>query len=90
MLRGGDQVGRDQLANRYLAANRLLALKGLDGNEILTLLGQPQTIEVKEREVSEDWYFTYYKRYKTWPKTDEGQFLIRIYHNKVIDVITLV
>ena len=86
MLRGGDQIGRDQLANRALVALHVVPIRGLDQNEVLSILGQPQQIQVNERGVSEDWVFVYYKRYKTWPKTDRGTFLVRFYHNEVMDV----
>ena len=86
MLSEGDQLGRDQLASRYLVATRLAPIKGLEGNEILTILGQPSAIEVKERFVSEDWHYVYYKRYKTWPRTDKGYFIIRMYQGKALDV----
>ena len=85
-FKGGAQFGRDQLANRFLVAEKLVPIKGMEGNEILTILGQPQDVQILEKNVSEDWYFSYYKRYKTWPNTDQGKFLVRLYHNKVIDV----
>ena len=88
LINGGDQLGRDQLANRYLVANKLLPLvKGMDTNEILTWLGQPQTIQVTERHTSEDWYFVHYRRYKTMPETPEGLFIVRFFEDKVIDVV---
>lgn len=86
LLRGGDQIGRDQLANRTLVADLKVPIKGLNSNEVLSILGQPQQIKVTEKNVSEDWYFSYYKRYKTFPKTPQGSFLVRFYHNKVIQV----
>ena len=87
MLRGGDQIGRDQLANRLLVAQKLFPLGGMNGNEVLSILGQPQEIRTTTRNVSEDWYFAYYKNYKTMPKTDQGLFLVRFYQDKVIDVV---
>ena len=84
---GGDQLGRDQLANRYLVAQRIVPIKGKNANEILSLLGQPQDIKTEERDVSEDWYYIYYKQYKTRPHTDRGLFLVRFYQNEVIDVL---
>ena len=87
LLKGGDQFGRDQLANRLLVAEAMLPITGMNGNEVLSILGQPQTINVTERSISEDWYFVYYRLYKMWPKTPEGSFLVRFYHGKVIDVL---
>ena len=83
----GDQLGRDQLANRMLVADFKVPLKGLDTHQVLTVLGQPQEINVIQRDVSEDWYFVYYRRYKTQPETPEGRFAVRFYHDKVIDVV---
>lgn len=87
MVSGGQQFGRDQLANRSFVASNIIALNGKESREVLTLLGQPQQIRVTERNVSEEWYFIYYKRYKTAPKTDEGSFLVQFYNDKVIDVV---
>ncbi len=89
MIDGGAQLGRDQLANRSIVANHFPLIKGMHQNSVLTVLGQPQTIDIIERDVSEDWYFTYYKRYKTAPQTDEGTLLVRLYNQKVIDVVNL-
>lgn len=89
LLTEGDQFGRDQLANRSLVANDVIPLHGWYKNSIITTLGEPQEIKVTEREVSEDWYFVYYKKYKLAPRTDEGLFVVRFYHGKVIDVINL-
>ena len=86
-VRGGEQFGRDQLANRYLVGEKLIPIKGKDSRDILSLLGQPQEVQIVERNVSEDWLYVYYKRYKTWPKTDEGTFIVRIYNEQVLDVI---
>ncbi len=87
MLNGGAQIGRDQLANRSLAANHIVRLDGLSGNEVLSILGQPQSVQIVEPQVSEDWHFIYYKRYKTAPRTGEGAFIVRFYQSKVIDVV---
>ena len=86
-VRGGEQFGRDQLANRYLVGEKLIPIKGKDSRDVLSLLGQPQEVQIVERNVSEDWLYVYYKRYKTWPKTDEGTFIVRIYNEQVLDVI---
>lgn len=86
-VRGGDQFGRDQLANRWLVAEKKIPLKGRHANEVMTLLGQPQDIQVRQHRISEDWFFTYYKAYKTRPKTELGSFLVRIYHDHVVDVV---
>jgi hypothetical protein len=86
-IRGGDQFGRDQLANRWLVGEGKLPIQGRDANEVITLLGQPQNIQVRQHRVSEDWFFTYYKAYKTRPKTDLGSFLVRMYHSEVVDVV---
>ena len=95
-LNKGTQFGRDQLANRHMIANSILSLKGKDPNEVLSLLGQPQEINVTEREVSQDWYFVYYKGYKAYlsrhndpASFDRGEFVIRFYHDRVIDTIKL-
>jgi len=87
LARGGDQLGRDVLANRLLVANKLAPIKNMHKNEVLNLLGEPQQIEITTSDVSEDWHYIYYKRYKTWPTTDKGLFLVRFYHEKVIDVV---
>lgn len=89
LLQGGDQLGRDQLANRYLVSQKIFPMNGLDANQVLTILGEPSEIDVVEHDVSEDWYYIYYKRYKTWPETPKGTFLVRFYQNKVIDVVNL-
>ncbi|MBN1689264.1 MAG: hypothetical protein JW893_09195 [Candidatus Omnitrophica bacterium] len=87
LLRGGDQFGRDILANRLIVANHMLPIKDMHKNEVLTILGEPQTIDITARNISEDWHYIYYKRYKTWPDTGKGVFLVRFYHDKVIDVV---
>jgi hypothetical protein len=86
-LRGGEQFGRDQLANRFLVGEKIIPIKGKDSRDILSLLGQPQEIQVIERNISEDWLYVYYKKYKTWPRTDEGTFVVRIYNEEVLDVV---
>ena len=95
-FKGGDQLGRDQLANRALVATtKKLVLKDHSPNDVLSLLGQPQNVQVMERGISEDWHFTYYKRYlpynplnKVPPFGDEkGEFIVRFYHDKVVDVV---
>lgn len=92
----GSQFGRDQIANRSLVARAKVVLKGRDANEVLTLLGQPQQIQVLERGISEDWYFTYYKYYVAYNPTNkvgvpdsEGEFVVRMYRGEVIAVETL-
>ena len=85
----GDQFGRDQLANRWLVGKKLVPLKGRDANEVTTLLGQPQEVQITKHNVSEDWYFVYYKAYKTRPNSEQGSFLVRFYQKQVIDVISL-
>lgn len=86
-FRGGDRFGRDQLANRFLVAEHLFPIKGLNQNEILSLLGQPQEIRVVQKGNSEDWHYLYYKRYKLWPRTDEGLLLVRFYNQRVVDSV---
>ena len=93
-FKGGDQLGRDQLANRALVGEMRVKINGRDKNEVLSFFGQPQEIEITERNVSEDWHFLYYKKYipynpmnKVHPPSDEGEFIVRIYRDKVIDVI---
>lgn len=96
-VKGGDQLGRDTLENRVLVASRLFPLQGRDSNEVLTILGQPQQIQVVERNISEDWYFIYYKNHVAYvPKQvrkiydqKPGSFLVRFYHDKVIDVVNV-
>ena len=90
----GDQLGRDQLANRNLVAKSKVILKGRGSNDVLTLLGQPQQIQIRERGVSEDWYFVYYKWYVPYNPSNkvdfpdqEGEFIVRIYRDKVLDVV---
>jgi hypothetical protein len=87
LIRGGDQIGRDVLANRMLVATKAFPITDMHKNEVITILGEPSYIRVTERNVSEDWHYTYYKRYKTWPKTEKDVFLIRFYNDKVIDVV---
>ena len=89
MLTQGEQLGRDQLANRYLVASDIVPINGWHENSVLNILGQPQEIDVQQHEVSEDWYYIYYKAYKTQPQTDEGLFIVRFYHDEVIDVVNL-
>ncbi len=93
-LHTGEPFGRDQLTNRLLVANKLLPLmKGKDSNEVLTLLGQPQQIKTVQRNISEDWYFTYYKTHIPYNPADSilpdkrGEFVIRFENDQVIDVI---
>lgn len=96
-IKGGDQLGRDTLQNRALVAKLKFPLKGREGNEVLSILGQPQEVHVVERNVAEDWYFIYYKDYAAYfpkiPKVldadNKGSFLVRLYHDKVIDVVNL-
>ena len=92
----GDQFGRDQLANRLMVANGKALVKGVSGNDLLSLLGQPQQIQVLERNISEDWYFVYYKKYIPYNPVnkmnfpdEEGEFVVRIYRDKVIDLVKL-
>ena len=89
ILKGGDQFGRDQLANRMLVSNAHALLKGMGPNDVLSFLGQPQNVKVTERNVSESWYYVYYKKYKLAPHTPEGAFLVQFYEDKVIDVVSL-
>ena len=96
-LKGGDQLGRDTLENRVLVANHLFPLKDRDSNEVLTILGQPQQVNIVERNVSEDWYFVYYKKHVAYvtdaiekiSHPESGTFLVRIYHDRVIDVVNI-
>ena len=85
---GGAQIGRDQLANRWLVAQKKLPMKGKNQNEVLTYLGQPQNVQIVEHHISEDWLYIYYKRYKTAPETPKGSFLIRFYNDEVIDIVS--
>lgn len=88
LLRGSEQVARDQITNRYLVAKETLSLKGLYSNEVLTLIGQPQQIRPYVKNFSEDWLYTYFKIHpKDRLDADQGQFLVRIYEGKVIDVV---
>lgn len=94
-FKGGDQLGRDTLENRAIVAMRKFPLKGRSSNEVLTILGQPQQIQVVERNISEDWYFVYYKNHIAYvPKVPlqedkPGSFIVRLYHDKVIDVVNV-
>ncbi len=96
-IKGGDQLGRDTLENRVLVARRVFPLKGRESNEVLTILGQPQRIDVVERNTSEDWYFIYDKNHVAYAPSftkkileeKPGTFLVRLYHDKVIDVVNL-
>ncbi len=82
-------MGRDQIANRWLVAEKAYPIKGKEKNDITTLLGEPSGIKVLEHRVSEDWYFLYYKQYKINPNSPQGSFVVRFYHEKVIDVVKL-
>jgi hypothetical protein len=74
--------GGDQLAD----SDGKVWIKGKQSNEVLSILGQPQRIETIERNVAEDWYYVYYKAYKTRPVTEEGVFVVRFYNERAIDV----
>ena len=97
-LKGG-QFGRDQIANRTLVGyTKNMILKGRDASDVLTLLGQPQQIKIIKRNVSEDWYFIYYKTYVAYNpankipypgKGSQGEFVVRLEDNKVTDVVKL-
>lgn len=88
MLRGSEQIGRDQITNRYLAAKRVLPLKDLASNEVLSLLGQPQQIMVREPNISEDWLYVYYNlQPKERLDSTQSSFIVQIYHDKVMDVV---
>ncbi len=96
-ISGGDQLGRDTLENRVLVAGKKFPIKNRDTNEVLSILGQPQNIQIVEREVAEDWYYVYYKNYVAYvPKKianlrdrQEGTFIVRFYHDRVIDVVAI-
>jgi hypothetical protein len=102
-LAGGDQIGRDQLANRLMVADLKLPVKDRNKNEILSLLGQPQNILMRERNISEDWYYIYYKKHIPYnPKEkvpfkdkvfldnpDKGEVVVRFYNDQVIDVVKI-
>ena len=92
-FKGGSQFGRDQLANRYLVASRKVKVEGRNSNDLLTLLGQPQEIEVTERNVSENWHFIYYKKYIPYNPSnaikfpaEEGKFTVEFKDDKVVKV----
>ena len=87
LLRGSEQIGRDQIANRLLVADSHIKIQGLITNDVLTLLGQPQEIQIVEREVSEDWIYVYYKKYTPKSHSEPSEFMVRFYHDKVIDVV---
>ena len=79
-----------------MAYTKKLVLHGKNTNEVLTLLGQPQQIQVIERNVSQDWYFIYYKLYAAYMeklpypgKYTEGYFVVRFNNDKVTDVVNL-
>ena len=95
-IKGGDQLGRDQLTNRYLVASKKVKVTGWDKNDVLSLLGQPQQIQIRERNVSEDWYFVYYKKYISYNPAnkisfpdEEGEFVLHVYQDKVISTTNL-
>ncbi len=89
LLRGGDQVGRDQLANRWMVGESKFPIQGWNKNEVTTLLGQPQSVKIREHRVAEDWFFIYYKNYKLWPQTEEGSFVVRFHQNQVFEVVKI-
>ena len=86
-LKTSEQIGRDQIMNRLLVANKKLSVNGMVSNEVLTVLGEPQQVDVVERDVSEDWIYVYYKKYTPLKHSEPSQFMVRLYHDKVIDVI---
>lgn len=88
LLAHDGEIGRDQLMNRLLVAKDKVKITGLEPNQVLSVLGQPQEIQVVEREVSEDWVYVYYKKYTPKAYSDEGLFMVRMYHDRVIDVVT--
>ncbi len=98
-FKGGDQFGRDQMTNRRIIANGKLFLKGKSANEVLSLLGQPQEIRTIEQNVSQDWYFVYYKGYLPYvdkitertiePRLAAGAFIVKIHRDRVSDVVKL-
>ncbi len=90
LLRGSEQVGRDQIANRFLVAKKVLRLDGFYSNEVLTLIGQPQKIRTIETGISEDWLYNYFKiNPKDRMDASEGTFCVRVYKDKVLDVVPI-
>ena len=87
MLRHDGEIGRDQLMNRLLVAKNALQITGLEPNQVLSILGQPQDIQVVDRNISEDWIYVYYKKYTPREYSNESQFMVRLYRDHVIDVI---
>jgi len=83
LINTGDQLGRDQMANRFLVAQHLIPMSGRNSNEVLTILGQPQEIQIIERDISEDWYYIYHrpKSIKQPFSTGKDAFLVRFYHD---------
>ena len=87
LLKGSEQIGRDQLMNRFLVVKGILLLKDAESNQILSILGQPQDIETYKQEGAEDWLYVYYKSYTGKTKGEPGKFMVRFYQGKVIDVV---
>ena len=88
LIRTSEQIGRDQLANRLIVATKAYPMRGKFTNEVLSFLGQPQQIQIIESGISEDWLYTYYKpQLKERVDADQGNFLVRFYHDKVIDIV---
>lgn len=74
--------------NRLIVATKAYPMRGKFSNEVLSLLGQPQQIQVIENGISEDWLYVYYKaQLKERVDAEQGNFLVRFYHNKVIDIV---
>ena len=86
-IKGQEQVGGDQITNRFIVAKKMFPLKNKDSNEILSFLGQPQQIKIIEKGISEDWVYVYYKNVKDIVHSGEGAFMVRFYRDKVIDVV---
>ena len=88
LIRTSEQIGRDQITNRFIVATKAYPMHGKFSNEVLSFLGQPQQIQVIENGISEDWLYIYYKP-SLQERVDEkqGNFLVRFYHDKVIDIV---
>ena len=87
LLRGSEQIGRDQLTNRLLIGKNAFSIRGKLSNDVLSLLGQPQEIHVVQTGVSEDWLYIYLKGISKRASGEKAAFLVRFYQDKVIDVV---
>ena len=90
LFRGSEQIGRDQITNRFLIAKKVVRIEGFYSNEVLSIIGQPQKIRTLESGISEDWIYRYFKvNPKDRMDAEQGSFCVRMYKDKVLDVVAI-